>query len=233
MKNRTITAVLALAFLAAIPGAKAFAETEDPETAGNAVTETVEAKALAEAAPDVSKVLRVVDGHWTGLGNYRAYLTAGDDFFPEPGKPSNSVDLWIYSTSNEPPKLVASQKGIAFKHGNTPELQPFFRMKGESLLVISRQYEKAVIPNGSRWQETLALAYQNGRILVTGYAYKGGDLIDSKANVRISCDMDFLTGHGVRQGKKFTTSIKAVPLEQWEDLGKTGKVIQDCRNIKP
>lgn len=66
-----------------------------------------------------------------------------------------------------------------------------------------------------RWSQTLAVAYRNGDFVVAGLAFRRRDALDpATAGV---CDLNYLTGQGVRNGKPVLVATRSPLLADWSD----------------
>ncbi len=161
------------------------------------------AGAGAEEAPAISPgaVLSLIEGNWSGAPLERAVLVAGE----------TDASLYIYVSEGGPRemRLAAAAPDIAWYgalFGTVPELA--LNAAG-SLQVISRNESIG----RHRWREVLTVAHRTGRFVVAGYTYEGYDTLDPAAGG--SCDVNLLTGRGLRDGEPFETEARAVSLEAW------------------
>lgn len=67
----------------------------------------------------------------------------------------------------------------------------------------------------SRWSQTLTIVYRNKEFVVAGLTREERDTLDLKAGG--SCDINFLTGKGKRNGKPIETKFPAMKLANWSD----------------
>jgi hypothetical protein len=66
-----------------------------------------------------------------------------------------------------------------------------------------------------RWSQTLTVIYRNNDFIVAGLTRSARDTLDLKAGG--SCDLNFLTGKGKRNGKPAKTKFPATKLADWSD----------------
>lgn len=67
----------------------------------------------------------------------------------------------------------------------------------------------------SHWERTYTLAWRKGALIVAGFTYAFYDTIDHDQSGR--CDINLLTGRGVRDDKTIADGGQRVPLADWED----------------
>ncbi len=66
----------------------------------------------------------------------------------------------------------------------------------------------------NRWTETLTLAVWDGALRVAGFTRDSRDVLTGEADV---CDVNLLTGRGIRNGQAFRTATPALPVTAWSD----------------
>jgi hypothetical protein len=160
------------------------------------------------------KVLSVVTADWNDDGSFdRAILIASET-------ESDQADLLIYlSDSPGTMRLAASKKNIAWR-GAMWGTQPALESTGRgSLAIISAN--DAIGRN--RWNQKLTVVYRNKAFAVAGYTYSDRDTLEPDVSSR--CDVNFLTGKGVKNDKPFKMPAKAVSLADWSDAS----IPQECR----
>ena len=74
-----------------------------------------------------------------------------------------------------------------------------------------------------RWSETLTIVYRGHEFLVAGLTYESHDNLDPRAGG--SCDLNFLSGKGVRNGKPVEIKSAAVRLIDWSNE----KLPKECK----
>ena len=67
----------------------------------------------------------------------------------------------------------------------------------------------------SHWERTYTLSWRGGRLLVAGFTYAFNDTIEHGQSG--SCDLDLLTGQGIRNGRKLALSGQRIDLAEWDD----------------
>ncbi len=132
------------------------------------------------------------------------------------GKEDDDADLYIYLAGSNPDdakrrELALAKESLAWiggMWGTLPSLQS--SPKG-SLLVKSQN--DAI--GRSRWSQTLTIIRRDGRFLVAGFTRSSRDTL--APNSSSSCDVNFLSGQAIRNGKKLTTGSKPVELKDWNE----------------
>ena len=74
-----------------------------------------------------------------------------------------------------------------------------------------------------RWSETLTIVYRGHEFLVAGLTYESHDNLDPRAGG--SCDLNFLSGKGVSNGKPVEIKSGVVRLIDWSDE----KLPKECK----
>jgi hypothetical protein len=156
-------------------------------------------------SPD--SVLSVVTSDWNGDGGMdRAVLVEGQD----------GADLYIYLSDIDPNEdrrrqLALAKTGAAWigtMWGTLPGIE--VNPKGSLLL---KSGNGAV--GRSRWTQTLTIVYRNGEFLVAGLTFDSRDTLDPKAGGH--CDLNLLTGQGIRNGKPIKVAVIQIRLADWSD----------------
>jgi len=143
-------------------------------------------------------------------------------FYPtEAGRPARAVlvqgkavaDLYIFlSGANDEMNLTLTKPGVAFSGVMDGNIASLGVAANNSLLIKS---ENSSIGR-DRWEQTVTVTYLGGKWLVAGVAYMARDTLDPKHAGK--CDINFLTGHGTRNGKPLSGSLKkTIPLAKWSD----------------
>lgn len=161
----------------------------------------------AEQKVDLSHVISAATGDWNNDGLMdRAFLVAPDN-------DDQDVGLYIYlgDQASTLPTLEIFKPNLVWSGamwGTTPSLM---LGKSGSLEVISSN--EAI--GRSRWSQTLTLAYRSGAFVVAGYTYNSYDTLDLSAG--ISCDVNLLTGHGIKNKKSFSIKRQMARLADWTE----------------
>ena len=152
------------------------------------------------------KVVGFVVGDWNKDGGMdRAILVSPDDI-------DDDVGLFIYFQDDEQGSRLATFKPNLVWSGSLWGSTPSLKVTSAgSLQVISQN--QAIGRN--RWIQTLTIAYRNDEFLVAGYTYNAYDTLDPNAG--ISCDVNLLTGSGIKDKKRFKTQKRQIKLADWSD----------------
>jgi hypothetical protein len=65
----------------------------------------------------------------------------------------------------------------------------------------------------NHWRQQFTLAVRDGRLVVAGYTYAARDTLDPAGGG--NCDVNFLTGKALRNGKPAAGGLKPVPVTEW------------------
>ncbi|ATQ66916.1 MULTISPECIES: hypothetical protein [Methylosinus] len=76
-----------------------------------------------------------------------------------------------------------------------------------------------------RWSETLTVVRRNGALVVAGLTFTARDTLEPEGGG--SCDLNFLTGKGTRNGKKIELKAQTLPLADWSVNGEA--LPKECR----
>ena len=70
-----------------------------------------------------------------------------------------------------------------------------------------------------KWEQTLTIAWREGRLVVLGITYASYDSLAAEEMGNIGCDLNLSTGKGTRGDKNrpVRVSLKPVPVAQWTD----------------
>lgn len=155
---------------------------------------------------DPAKVVGFIAGDWNDDGGKDHAILVG------PNNEDDDVGLYVFLEDNRnSPELALFKSNLAWSGamwGNTPSLAI---NKAGSLQVISQN--QAIGRN--RWSKTLTIAYRNNDFVVAGYTFEAYDTLDP--DYSLSCDVNLLTGKGVKNKKPFKTTAKAIKLADWSD----------------
>jgi hypothetical protein len=174
------------------------------------------AVSTAQAEPDYSRVLDVETFSLENNGDTdRAVLVDNGD---------SGADLYIYRALEpafdpaKPPKPALVKKNVAWSGGiwgSRPSLET--SAKG-SLLVKS---ENTGIGR-DKWTQTLTVVYRNKEFIVAGLTRDAYDSLEPNASH--SCDLNFLSGKGKKDGKPVEAKFPVKKLADWSD----GDLPKEC-----
>ncbi|MEC7121138.1 MAG: hypothetical protein VXW65_14720 [Pseudomonadota bacterium] len=166
---------------------------------------------ISHAAPSttlpIDRVISVVTTDWNedGLPD-RAILMMGDD---------TDADLYIFQSENHDPQqpktLKVYQNSIAWM-GNMWGTWPSLELNARNSLLIHSGNEAI---GRNRWQQTLTVAYREQQFKVVGYTYRDRDTLDLETYSH--CEINYLNGKAVINGKTLSHREPAKALSQWKD----------------
>lgn len=151
------------------------------------------------------RVISVVTSDWNGDGSFdRALLLVSE-------KEADEVDLLIYLSASDKPydmRLAVTKANIAWR-GAMWGTQPSLEVNDRKSLIITSAND--AIGRG-RWTRKLTLVYLGKSFVVAGYTYNSHDTLDLTSS---TCDVNLLTGNGIKNKKPFKTTYKAVAVAEW------------------
>lgn len=155
--------------------------------------------------PDYSRVISSVTLSFSAGDTDRAVLVENDDA---------GADLYIYRAlepSPAPPAKPALVKKNAAWSGAMWGTRPSLELSGKGSLLVKSAND--AIGRG-RWSQTLTIVYRNKEFIVAGLTREARDTIDLTSH---SCDLNYLSGKGVRDGKAVALKPPAPKLADWSD----------------
>lgn len=168
----------------------------------------------AQAEPDYSRVLDAETFSIENGETDRAVLVANGE---------SSSDLYIYlnldNADGKAPKPALVKKDAAWDGGiwgSRPSLETTAR---GSLLIKS----ESTGAGRDRWTQTLTVVYRNREFIVAGLTREAHDTLSPDAGH--SCDLNFLSGKGKKDGKSVEIKTPAMKLVDWSD----GELPKECR----
>lgn len=124
----------------------------------------------------------------------------------------DQASLLIYlSDSAQQPRLAVEKKNFVWR-GGMYGTRPSLALNPQGSLLITSGND--AIGRG-RWQQKITAMYEDGTFVVAGYTYSYRDTIDLAAGG--TCDVNLLTGRGVRNNQEFRTSLKPMNLADWTE----------------
>jgi hypothetical protein len=134
------------------------------------------------------------------------------------------ADLYIFRAIDDAkpdsPMNPALVKQAAAWNGAMWGSRPSLDTNAKYSLIVKSQNEAI---GRFRWSETLTIVYRSHEYLVAGLTYQSRDNLDPKAGG--SCDLNFLSGKGVRNGKPVEIKSGATRLIDWSDE----KLPKECK----
>jgi len=156
--------------------------------------------------PDYSRILSSVSLSFDNGDMDRAVLLENGD---------SGVDLYIYralapsSDKSATPALV--KKNAAWSGAMWGQL-PSLETNAKGALLIKSANDSI---GRDRWSQTLTVIYRDKQFIVAGLTRETRDTLDLKNHH--SCDLNFLSGKGVRDGKPVALKTPAPKLADWSD----------------
>ncbi|MGE0528716.1 MAG: hypothetical protein AB7G93_17055 [Bdellovibrionales bacterium] len=168
---------------------------------------------LVSYATDIRTVESVIDAAILDLnddaGFDRAVLVAEEE--------GSDADLYIFlssfdeATREHKTDLAAVKKGFVF-NGPMWGQQPSLSVNSKGSLQITSMNE--AIGRG-RFTQVLTVVYRNNQLLVGGVTYTYRDTLDPE--VGGTCDVNFLTGKGIHNGKRIQVPAGGISLDDWSE----------------
>jgi len=166
------------------------------------------AATAARAEPDYSRVISSVTLSFEGGDTDRAVLVENGDA---------GADLYIYRNLepardlSTPAKPALAKKDAAWSGGMWGQ-RPSLETNAKGALLIKSENTGV---GRDRWTETLTVVYRNREFVVAGLTRESYDTLDP--NAAHSCDLNFLTGKGKRDGKPIEVKTPLKKLADWSD----------------
>jgi len=153
---------------------------------------------------DPGKIVSFIIGDWNNDGGLdRAILVA-------PENEDHDVGLYIFFQGDANDSALEIFKPNLVWSGSLGGTMPSLSITPSGSLQVSSQNQAI---GRSRWAQKLTIAYRNKHFVVAGYTYDSYDTLDLSAG--FSCDVNLLTGRGIKDKKAFKTSSRAVKLADW------------------
>lgn len=154
---------------------------------------------------DPANVLSVITNDWNDDGGMdRAVLVLPDNEDDDAG-----LYLYLSDDASPPPQLSIFKPNLVWTGvmwGTIPRLA-----LGKSGSLEVHSMNAAIGRN--RWSQKLTLAYRNKAFVVAGYTYESYDTL--QPNYAFSCDINLLTGKGLKNEKPVKVSQPVVKLADW------------------
>lgn len=166
------------------------------------------AVSAARAEPDYSRVVSSVTLSFEAGDADRAVLVENGDM---------GADLFVYRNLDgargaaTPAKPALIKKNIAWSGGIWGALPSLETSAKGSLLIKS---ENTGVGR-DRWDETITVVYRNKELVVAGLTRNAYDAVEP--NGAHSCDLNFLTGKGKRDGRPIEVKTGLKKLADWDE----------------
>ncbi len=130
-----------------------------------------------------------------------------------PHEKSQDVGLALYLRAPQQPGLRHLVTVPQVFWGSTSAGQrPAIRIQANGSLQV---FSENMSGGRSHWEKTHTLALRDGQLLIAGFTYAFYDMLEHTQFGR--CDLNLLTGKGVRNGKPFAVPPSRVNLADWND----------------
>ncbi|WP_400769767.1 hypothetical protein [Methylosinus sporium] len=128
----------------------------------------------------------------------------------------NGADLYVYLGLDQDALRAGAKPAFVKKNaawnGGMAGQRPSLAVSDKGSLLIKSENDSI---GRDRWSETLTVIRRNGALIVAGFTYASHDTIDPSAGK--SCDLNFLSGKGTRNGKKIEIKAQTISLADWSD----------------
>ena len=156
---------------------------------------------------DPANVLSVITNDWNNDGGMdRAVLVAPEDRDDDVG-----LYLYLSDDASPPPQLNIFKPNLAWSGAMWGTIPRLALGKSGSIEVFSMN--EAIGRN--RWTQKLTIAYRNNAFVVAGYTYESYDTLD--LNYAFSCDVNLLTGKGLKNKKPVKSNQPLIKLADWSN----------------
>jgi hypothetical protein len=123
------------------------------------------------------------------------------------------------------PNAARFRRIIDAEVGFGDKLHASLRRNPRGSIILRSSYAASAAGDSETWTRVLTMQVRNGEAVVVGYAYSSGDRISGK--IESSCDINLLTGSGMRDGKAIRATIKPMPARLFLDEG-ANPVVPGC-----
>lgn len=136
-------------------------------------------------------------------------------------KSGDGADFYLYlGNAAGDTELKLAKKNLVWSGAMAGTL-PQLRMAKDGAFYIYSQNDAV---GRNRWHQRLNIDYRDNGLVVIGYTYDERDTLDPKsASV---CDVDLLTGNGMKNKTPFKIDGQKIKLSDWSD----DKIPKQCRN---
>lgn len=129
------------------------------------------------------------------------------------GKSSNDIGIAVYLRDLNLPALKrAIQLPARFWGTSSAGQQPQITILENRSITV---HTENMAFGREHWERTYTLAWRGSRLLVAGFTYTFNDTIDHDQFG--NCDLNLLTGRGVRNGVPFRAGSQQIDLADWDD----------------
>lgn len=150
-----------------------------------------------------SKVLSAVSDYQDTV-YYRAVLVQGEE----------DADLYIYTRPDyENLQLEVYTPSIAVTGIGLTDAY-LVRNDAGNLQLVS--HNPAI--GSFRWEQTLTIAYRNDQFIISGFTFSYYNTVETTEDGEVKtghCDINLLTGKGIKDENPINTQMRAVPVKAW------------------
>jgi hypothetical protein len=126
------------------------------------------------------------------------------------------ADLYVYlsagASGQDAPRRLALYKKEAAWTGTMWGTLPSLHVSTRGSLLLKSGNDAI---GRSRWERVLTIVFRDGQLVVAGITNRSRDTLDPSGGV--ACDLNLLSGHGTRNGKRVKVTAKSVLLAAWDD----------------
>jgi hypothetical protein len=162
------------------------------------------------------RVWAVLNEDWNSDGEFdKAVLLITED------DPS-SVDLQLYLSGEDGLALATEATAIGWRGlfwGTQPALETTLN-RSFQLITENESFGR------NRWHQVLTIAYRDDTFLVAGYTYNARDTLD--LDYSFSCDLNLLTGEGIKNGEPISVEPRRTPLADWSSIYAVNAIPEAC-----
>lgn len=136
-------------------------------------------------------------------------------------KSGDQADFYLYLTNAAGEmELKLSKKNLVWSGAMAGTLPQLKIAKDGGLLVYSQNDSIG----RNRWHQRLSVDYRDKEFIVTGYVYDERDTLDPKFS--LVCDVNLLTGKGLKNKAEFKIEAQKIKLSDWADT----KIPKQCKD---
>ncbi len=136
-------------------------------------------------------------------------------------KSGDQADFYLYlANAAGDMELKLSKKTLVWSGAMAGTLPQLKIAKDGGLLIYAQN--DAIGRN--RWHQRLSVDYRDKEFIVSGYVYDERDTLDPKFS--LTCDVNLLTGKGIKNKAEFKIEAQKIKLSDWADA----KVPKQCKD---
>lgn len=136
-------------------------------------------------------------------------------------KSGDQADVYLYLANPAGDlELKLARKNLVWSGAMAGTLPQLKVAKDGGLLIYSQNDSIG----RNRWHQKLSVDYRDKEFVVTGYVYDERDTLDPKFS--LNCDVNLLTGKGIKNKTEFKIEAQKIKLSDWADE----KIPKQCRD---